>query len=495
MTNKLTTDGVNVILGAIEADYDDNNYYVFTSKYTPWANGDVAPATANASVLFSQQVRNELMVLKKILPSGVKRMCRRINWNPQVVYDEYDDEVDLSGLNYYVVTQSRNVYKCLDNGDGNPSTVPPNMTTNATFQTADGYKWKYMFSISEDAMSVHATSNTIPVETSIPVSESAVSGAIDRIRVTGSANGWPSQESTTVVEALANNFFRVNRFDHMEANFYSDSSLYVTGGGGAGFVAKISQSAANASGYYITTTTGNNLVTVGSTVLISPYVDIGGNGAGAKAYATVNNSSGVINKVVIVNPGSGYTWANASITCNALHQSVATLKAVTGPKGGHGYDPYTELGADTVKFSVRVDPDEGLAVPYRVTGIMKNPQNYDQTDVTTNIALAYNQAFISLLPGITTPPSAGEVITGLTSGATATIISANTSSIYFADVTGTFVQDENILGATSSSVATLTAINNSDVNTDTGQIMFVNQMTAIQRQINSSEIVYVELKL
>lgn len=494
MTNKLTAEGVNVILGAIESDYSDANYYVFTSKYTSWANGDIPPATQNTSILFMQEVRNEMMLMKRIQPSGVKRMCRRIQWSPGIVYDEYDDEADLATKNYFVVTAGRNVYKCLDNGNS-MSTVMPNMTTNATFQTDDGYKWKYMFSISEDAMTVHATGNTIPVETSVDVSESAVPGAIDRIRVVSSANAWPSQETTTVVEAVANNLFRVNGFDDMNPNYYVDFSVYVTGGGGAGFISRISQSVANASGYYLYTETGNTLVTVGSTVLISPHVGITGSGSGAKAYATVNNASGLIHKINIVDPGHNYTWANATVSCNALHQSSATLKAVTSPPGGHGADPFTELGSDTIKFTVKIDPSEGLQIPYRVTGIIKNPADKGSTDMIASLLYAYNQASISLLPGITYPPQNGEVITGLSSGATATVISANTSAILYADVTGTFAENETVLGTQSSSLATLTAINNSEVDTNSGNIMFVNQMRPIQRQNNSSEIVYVELKL
>ena len=41
-----------------------------------------------------------------------------------------------------------NVYKCLDNNGGAASTVEPTGTSTSILSTGDGYKWKYMYTLS-----------------------------------------------------------------------------------------------------------------------------------------------------------------------------------------------------------------------------------------------------------------------------------------------------------------------------------------------------------
>ena len=55
---------------------------------------------------------------------------------------------------FYVVTDAFNIYKCLDNSNGAVSTFDPSTigtpTQQGSFETADGYKWRYITSISLD---------------------------------------------------------------------------------------------------------------------------------------------------------------------------------------------------------------------------------------------------------------------------------------------------------------------------------------------------------
>ena len=41
-----------------------------------------------------------------------------------------------------------NVYKCLDNNGNAASTVEPTGTSSSILTTGDGYKWKYMYTLS-----------------------------------------------------------------------------------------------------------------------------------------------------------------------------------------------------------------------------------------------------------------------------------------------------------------------------------------------------------
>jgi hypothetical protein len=494
-TTKLTSEGVDVFIESINRDYDESKYYVFTSKYTEWPGGDVAPTLANTSVRFQQEARNEMMSLKKVLPLGVRRMIRRKDWTSGTVYDAYDDVANLEELDFFVVNTNREVYKCLDNAGGAPSTVVPAFTSNSAFTSADGYVWKYMFSVSEDAMDLHSTANSMPIEESLDVVESAVDGSIEVVRVIDSANAWPSQETTSVLAAVSNNTFRVDALDQVDPDYYVNFGLYVTSGGGAGFLSKISSYTANGSGYFVSTEQSNTLVTTGSAALISPLVTITGDGSGAKAYCTVNNAAHQVHSVVMIERGVDYKWASATVTCNSMHQSTATVRPITSPPGGHGRHPHVELQSDSIKFAVKFDPSDGILTKYRKIGMIKNPKTPAGADVTAALAAAYHTANVTLLPGVTYPPTPGETIVGYNTGARATVITSNTTYVTFADVSGTFANGEIVLGSTSSSLVSLDAINTPTANCNSGTIIFLDALSAVQRQSNASETVYVEIKL
>lgn len=494
MTDKLTCQGIGVVLDAVDNDYRTSDYYVFTSKYTPWSNGDVVSTEANTSVLFQQEARDEMLMLKKIQDTGVRFMTRRIDWTANTVYDEYDDTIELKDKDFFVFTTAREVYKCLDNGDGAASTVMPSLTTNTSFTTADGYRWKYMYSVDEEIHDLHSTSNTIPIERSNAVEESAVPGAVERVRVVSSANAWPSHETVSVLAAVSNNTFKVDTLREVEANYYVNFGAYVSSGGGAGFLSRITAYVANGSGQFITTETSNTLVTGGSTVIVSPRVTISGSGTGATAYATVNGA-GEIDKIKVINVGNNYTWATATVTCNSMHQSTATLRVVTSPPGGHGSDPKSELCADAIQFTARFSYLDGILVPYRITGVIKDALSTTGDPLGESVTVAYNTADITMLPGVSYPPTVGETIRGYTSGATATVITTSNTAITFGDVTGSFQVGETVLGTESSSLVSLDAINTSTVDRNSGTIVFIDQMNPVQRQTNTSETVYVEIKL
>lgn len=493
-TSKLTREGVDIILDVVKSDYDTNNYYVFTSKYTAWPDGDVVPATANTSVLNEQEARDEMLTLKRVQASGVKRMIRRNDWASGEVYDMYDDQSNLSDLYYFVVNSTRDVYKCLDNNGGVQSTTMPTFTTNNSFTTADGYKWKYMFTVTEDAMDLHATANSMPVEINTAVEESAVPGSIETVLVTSSGNTWPVQETTTVIAAVANNLFKVDTLVNVASNYYTNFGLYVTSGGGAGFLSKITSYVTNASGYYVTTATSNSLVTTSSSVLISPLVTITGDGTGATAYSTVNNTSRTIKSISMVTPGQGYRWATATVSCNSMHASTSTVRPITSPPGGHGSDPSTELASSSLKMTVKFDPTDGIITSYRKIGVVRNPLDGSGNAFTGSVGRAYYTANVTLLPGVAYPPTPGETVVGY-NGASATVIQSNTTYVAMGDVSGTFTVNETVLGTQSSSLFTLNTINNPTVNSNSGKIMFLNSVAPVARQNNSSEAIYVEIKL
>ena len=68
----------------------------------------------------------------------------------------------LFSQDFYVMTDDYNVYKCLSNNDttsggivGTTSTVKPTGTGTSIISTADGYKWKFMYQISDSTQVCH----------------------------------------------------------------------------------------------------------------------------------------------------------------------------------------------------------------------------------------------------------------------------------------------------------------------------------------------------
>jgi len=194
--------------------------------------------------------------------------------------------------------------------------------------------------------------------------------------------------------------------------------------------------------------------------VISPTVTITGDGNGAKAYAVVDDSSttiGGIEKVIVFNPGSGYTEANVVITSNTSHGSGANVSSVISPSTGHGHDAISELGARYAAITVNIDnaENESYRFPiygkYRRVGIIKNPL-FD--DVTVNIDNFENSTLT--ISGISAGPfTPGDFVYQANSNAAGLVDMANNTHVFLKTVRGTFVASSNdtIIGLTSGASA------------------------------------------
>lgn len=189
----------------------------------------------------------------RLSPSQVKLVTVRNNWQSGTRYDMYrhninasdpseNGHIDLSDTNFIVyVTSTGNVYKCLFNGKngslttGVVSTAIPTTTGSAPQKTADGYIWKYMYTItSADADFV--TANYIPV-----VSTSSVSNVngIDVVYVTSPGTGYSGIPSVTIfgdgtgaAAQAVTSAGSISRIDITNAGSgYTWAKIEITGGG------------------------------------------------------------------------------------------------------------------------------------------------------------------------------------------------------------------------------------------------------------------------
>lgn len=473
--------------------FDPN--YVFISKYTQWADG-VAPDT-DYSYDAMQRVRDEMIVGKKISSVDVRRMIRRVDWMSDTVYDEYQsDDPYLEDKDFYVLTGSRHVFKCISNAGGTESTVEPSLTILSNFSTADGYVWRYMFTIPPDELDKFSDSELFPFSSNTSVENAAVSGTVDAIRIDESGNNWIVYETGSIASVVSNNVFQISSNAVPSSGYYACSSIYVMSGVGAGYLSEIASYEANASGNFVTTYVESANVSFGDVYLLSPTIKVTGDGQGAKAYSTVNTSSSTIHGVTVIDPGNSYTWAEVTAysAAGASNSSVA-MTAMISPRGGHGADPKFELFSKDLRVSVDFDANAAPLVSYRVAGFLRTPKNASNANYTNTTFRAYVEADSAYVIGVTSPPSPGETVIGVTSAASGTVISANSSSIEIGDVDGSFVEGENVASAgPSGSVVTLTGINTPQVNADSGTIVFYEYFEPVSRSNTTSERVRLTIK-
>jgi hypothetical protein len=172
---------------------------------------DVAPLTPVDSVQEEFYTFDDLLAAKKIASSDVSFVIPRRNWTTSTVYDYYRHDygnrvtgstsvqtansgaTSLLDSTFYVMSSTYNVYKVLDNNSNAASTTEPTGTSTAVLTTADGYKWKYMYTLSATQQSNFLSTDFMAVETNSTVSAAAVDGAVRIVKIksagTGGTNG------------------------------------------------------------------------------------------------------------------------------------------------------------------------------------------------------------------------------------------------------------------------------------------------------------------
>lgn len=445
----------------------NNVYYLTASKHTPYTTGDDTVPLPNDTVLeIENQFHEELIFGKKITSSDIMRMVPRYDWTTNTVYAQYDDrDTDLFNKSFYAAVDAGSyyyVYKVLENNNGSPSTVQPSDTSESAcnfITTGDGYKWKLMYRMSEADFTKFATSDYMPVQTSANVAGNTVQGAIDVIKVTNNGSGYVS---TLVGQFAADDIrdaiptisgsavtYRLNANAASNSNFYVGSSLYISSGTGAGQLRAIV-------GYNSTTrvVTVNTAFTTApatdSNYLVAPNVVISGDGSGAAAYAVVASNTTVnnfIQKVQIINRGSGYTYASATVVGNTGGTSnTASARVIIPPGRGHGSDSALELGSSQLGISVTFNNNESGYVTtfndYRQVGILKDPLFKTVTLTLGNENGVFtssekvHQVIYKKLTGVVTTSLTSNNITGVATDFTNSLV-AGDKIIIFDSVTGT----------------------------------------------------------
>lgn len=325
ITDTYKKDNLSHYLSLVNDPNDSSEFYIGIGKSDAYNASDtlITPTRTYKDELI---LRNNLQSVKKVEAASL--VVPRRNWSQGSIFSAYSDSVvGIPNNSYYVLTDDNHVYICLKQpknnttAEGLSSTVKPNYITagvakTQSFQTSDGYVWKYLYELTAARSTTFLTSNFMPVQFS------------------DSAEPFASSADE-------------NQYDVQEAAI---------------------------KGQVI----GVEIISSGSGYTSGTTVTIRGNGTGAVGTATVTGGS--IVKIDMNNEsaglGSGYDYAQVIIS--DVSGSGALARAVVAPYGGIGSDARRDLKASNIMFNIKPDGDVagtflvGEGREFRHIGLFKN---------------------------------------------------------------------------------------------------------------------------
>ncbi len=524
MTSILLNDFSSNLVRCHKADIDNSsrNYYLFVGRTSPWTDEN-APPTPKDTVKEFYETWNRIVAFKKITESNVSHVIRRYKWDTtgQTIYFPYDDDDELlnehptstdsanasigtyalpgtknpSITSYtagacYCVTSDLNVYKCISNRNSAnlvvKSTVEPTGNSTSIIQTGDGYRWKYMYTVTASETEKFVVNDWIPVKTistndgsaQYIVQTAAVNGSIAHIRITSKGSGYTNTRTGTATAGTPSNI-TLEAGASATDNIYNGSIIYITGGTGVGQIRDILAYNGTSKLVTVSTTWGvtpNNT----SQYSILPKITIAGSGSGAVAIPVV--VGGEIVDVAMSNQGSGYTNATATIAGGG--GSGCVLYPLISPPGGHGKNALTELNGCRILYNILLDAAESDFPPgndYRTIGVMGDLLNDNGSIASASTRTAIRTLHLFGTVGSFTQDS---TITSNGTGSPQGIVvdySNNVLSYYQNETTGflPIMAGESITSGLSG--AQVSSVDEKEVLMYSGNLLYVENIQAISR--------------
>ena len=507
------------------------NVYLGIGRPQPWTV-DITPPTPADDISSEFAYWDDMIALKRIQASDISTAIARRNWTTGTIYDEYRDNyssatpatsgaTSLYNARFVVMTTDYQVYKCISNNNGAASTVNPTGIGTTIISTADGYKWKYMYSIHPGEVLRFVTTDFIPVKTNADIKSNAMPGAIHHGQVMSVGSGYPA--SSVSVPLFVNGDGTMVATGSVTAAVNGSGNITGTSSiGGSGYPANQSElpvmfrqvspigNGINESAFGTARTTSAgviDLVTIkiagtgysaGSVTLVLSSCRALGTTDGTGRFTSMTVASG--------NEGAGFTYATVTPVTSA--GSDASLYAIISPKNGHGYDAVKELGGFFVMLNTRLEYNETdgteadfpVSNDYRRLVVVRDPYNYGTTTVATATTLDALRSISVLKTRTVGTFTADEAIYGSVSGATGRVVdfitdpanSLNWLIKYHqtsAEKTIAFVTSDNIKGASSTAQTSggSVTLNVPEVQADSGDIIYVEQRRPINRASDQIE--------
>lgn len=480
--SKITLDGIkNIIL--------DKETYLYIADGLNTANSSTNLVGSTKDV---KQATRQILIGKKIQESNIFPMVRRIDWEPRV-FDEYTDSEDLSNKDFYVINSNHSVYKCIYNNNGATSVVEPTTNDIHPTTTADGYIWKYMYSITEREYRDYCTNDLIVVFNDGLVQAAAIPGTVDRVIIKSPGADYVTNAGF-IASIISNTTFRISDSADPGNGRYNKSFFYISEGDGVGQIGEILSYTANTIGKFVQIDTELDDISPSSKYIISPGVKITGDGTGA-IFRTVLDTAGRINSVLVVGAGNNYTVASAAVSANSIYGSGGTVEPIISPVTGHGFDPATELQARHLLVTMKLDGDELGTVPTDISftkyGLISGAVDfganteYAGNTFTNTVEIEYSSVIGNFSKGDNI--SVGEV--------NIQVVKANTS-ILRGVYTSNEVLTTNGVNFTSSTGAqgVINDFVQPEVELKRAEIYVLNTVDSIQRNTDESEIINIIIK-
>jgi len=424
--------------------------YAFLSRVKPWDNENF-PDQPKQDQQYIKSVFANMFVAKQVTSNNISPVIQRIDWESGIVYDFYQDDVDMFATdgngylthNFYVRNSYDQVFKCLWNNNGKPSTMMPMFqpgaySDNNIFTGIDGYKWKFMYTIDLGSKRRFMDANWMPISVDTVVSPNPANTSL----------GWGGIEVINVTNP------------------------------GSGYDAV------------------NTIIQVAIT---------GANSSSATANVFIaNTANGAITDINVGNLGKDYTSANVSITAytSANLQIVSSIgsgaKAIApvSPVGGHGYDPKSELGTNHIMYSVEFNGSENNYVPtdidYHQVGLLISPISHSTSPHPANSNIYRTTTDFSVASGPLLYTNDETIYQGTSlQNATfsATVLSYDNTSgtIRLINTIGTPTISAPVYGSSSKTTRTLLSVNTSDLIPYSGYISYIENRTGVQRSPDGIE--------
>lgn len=331
---------------------------------------------------------------------------------------------------FYVRNEKDQVFKCLFNSGNATSKIMPEISIGGQLpqsvyiETSDGYKWKYLYTIDSSSKRKFFTPDWMPVAKNQFVSDAAVDGSIDIIKIVSGGNNYNFGVATS-----------------------NAAILTVTGDGtGASLSAKVSSNGA----IY-----GINILN-------------GGSGY-TKANVSASGGDGTASFIPVIGPKYGH-GKNPIVELGASHLAIS----VDLDKDESGTIPTQGIAEVFDYHQISIIKD-----PITTSGTYASDSNYRMTyaiSTSPSPNFALDETVYQ-----------GSSLATATFTASVVYWDSTNSVIYVNNISGTFSESQAIRGTIQTTAVTAYTLTSPSIQKYTGEILYINNSAGINRDPNQAE--------
>lgn len=321
------------------SSFSTDNIWLFVGKPLAWAD-DTDPLLLGQkgyttdSLLAEIQNWDDIMSVQRV--SDISYVIPYKEISSGATFSQYDDSSNIfdsaTSDDFFGVSISGGayrVYKCISNNSGATVANVPTAVQSAVIKSADGYVWKYMYSIGSSDWAKYQVS----------------SGAM--------GNWMPVKKQLTDDSS--------GQFDTAMKNATDGEILHVTTAGSTTFGNVSNSHFADKVGHSVVINRNHTGAGFGS-----GFTGVVAQHSGANYYIDVTNGGSDYRKIATIETVTGTTYTDAS----------AHLRPVLSPIGGHGWDAVSELGGFRIMIYAELTTsmtDFILENDFRKVGLITNP--------------------------------------------------------------------------------------------------------------------------